>query len=215
MIDRDYIQQIVIQVLRSMHLPPLYVLKAPEDVDMERLQERWNVIDAAQGAAVPEGVREAAFLGVTQNVFVKAALGLSDEPACDILSRHLRQGTRVYMVPEKEFAWILDLQPRKHPNPEYAALFAGYKKSLERFGARVVPWTDLVTPMPNGPAVGTARAGVVNGKLLTEFDVKQCPDDVIYISPSTIVTPLARDAAKELGKRICVVGDGDEADERI
>lgn len=214
MIDRQTIEQIVLQVLRTLHLPPLYVLHAPDVADLGRLAERWNVVDIADDATVPEGGREAAFLGVTQDVFVKAALGLADDPAAKRISQLLRRGVRVYLVPDSEFDWILDLDAKDHPNPEYAALFAGYKRNLERFGARVVPWRALLAERSDHAEGKTPRSAVVHRKLLTEQDVRQCTEDVIYIRPSTIVTPLARDAARELGKRICLTAEHEDC-ERI
>lgn len=219
MIDRKLIEQIVLQVIHSLNKPPLFVLNAPDDaVAMEQLEARWHVTKiAAATLDVPDGVRDAAFLEVTQDVFVKAALGMADTHESKILSRLIRQGVRIYLVPAKEFEWILDIDQKEVPNSEYAKLFIGYKKNLERFGVRVVSWKSLVTTNLDKDDGQIPRSGTVHGKLLTEKDVRACAEDEIFVGKTTIVTPLARDAARELGKRICIVGEKDwqrEGEER-
>ena len=42
-------------------------------------------------------------------------------------------------------------------------------------------------------------------RVLTQRRVKLVEEEKITVSPKTIITPLARDTARELGKEICVI----------
>ena len=54
------------------------------------------------------------------------------------------------------------------------------------------------------PESGTAceKKTVFEGRLLSQNDVKEATGTVIYIEKQTLVTPLAKDTARELGKKI-------------
>lgn len=84
----------------------------------------------------------------------------------------------------------------------YRSHLLTYKKQLESFG---VKFRSLASFTEARVDEERANCLAFEGKLLTEQGVKDSREASILIAPSTIVTPLARDAARDLGKAIVVV----------
>lgn len=209
MMDYATIEAIVREILRkwepeSANRPDLLVLNASADGRLDQLEKHWNLIKLPlTPTPIPENVRDAVFLDATQDLLVKGALGIADTPESQMLSTLLLRGLRITLIPSAELEWMLDVSADKAANPAYAHHLGSYKKTLEGFGVRIAPLAAL--------AASASRERITfRGKLLTQRDIEQIKEEKIWIRKTTIVTPLARDAAREKGKSICVIDGTDE-----
>ncbi|MGG1658023.1 hypothetical protein [Brevibacillus sp. NRS-1366] len=204
MIDRTEIEAVVREILQKLKLessirPNLVVLNAATDFEVEQLEQHWNVISMPPTSNnFPANVQDAVFLNVTQDLLVKGALGIVDTPECKMLSQLLLKGVRISFIPSVDLEWILDFTGKEVANSAYGNHLASYKKMLEGFGVQVIPLVKLV------PKASHDRI-TFHGKLVTQREIEHIKDEKIWIHKSTIVTPLARDAAREKGKSICVI----------
>lgn len=196
----EIVREVVIQLGKEWTVPeapskPMLFVHNADQETVRRLEEKWEVINEPFVK-----VQDAVLLEVSQNVLVKGALGLADDPDSALLAELLLQEVSVTLIPIADLKWLLKPDGRKSP---YQRHLLTYKAKLESFGVRFTSLKDFVRDEE------CANSSQVHKKLVTEQDVRDSPNSVIFIGKSTIVTPLARDAARELGKTITIVEYGE------
>ncbi|PWA13018.1 hypothetical protein DCC39_02485 [Pueribacillus theae] len=202
MIERKLIEQIVTAVLEKLDendkKKNLFVVNAREQKSIEILEKQWNIIQMSAPVTIPEKTKEAVFLHVSQDLLVKAALGMTDTDESQLFSLFMNRGISITFIPSEELVWLLDSGVQKEMNQNYAAHLVNYKQMLEKFGVQFLSLSEFAS---------TSRSVTrrYEKKLLTEKDVIESKSNEIFIGKKTIVTPLARDSARELAKKIIVI----------
>lgn len=204
MIEQKLIEQIVTAVLEKLDendkKKNLFVVNAREQKSIEMLEKQWNIIKISASVTIPEKTKEAVFLDVSQDLLVKAALGMTDTDESKLFSLFMNRGISITFIPSEELVWLLDSGVQKEMNQNYAAHLLNYKHTLEKFGVQFLSLSEFAT---------TSRSVTrrYEKKLLTEKDVIESKSNEIFIDKKTIVTPLARDSARELAKKIIVIDE--------
>lgn len=117
-----------------------------------------------------------------------------DDPFVRLVSQALLRGRRVLLVAE-------DLEPAAAAAGPVAERAAGLLADLERLGLERLPPSALADRVAALEAGDTTASQALAG-LVTEADVEQLAADGprrLSLAPGTIVTPLARSRAGELG----------------
>ncbi|MFY2158242.1 hypothetical protein ACOSZF_21830 [Cytobacillus firmus] len=211
MIDRQLIEQIVEEVVKNL----LGAKSAPNStikhnilavgdlgkVDsniLKVLEENWNVLpyDFSEEAQL-HTVMKVIFLDASQDLFVKGALGICDTPESELLSACIVDYVPVTLFPKKNLYKILNGE--KKTNGEYFSTLMEYKEKLLKFGVEINSLGDFDAPKP----INTGKLDSM--KLITQRDIQNCKMNEIFADKQTIITPLARDTARELGKSIVVM----------
>lgn len=191
----DIVQEVISRLgksrsyLNHSSLPLLYVNQADSET-IQTLENFWNVTEDPN-----ESVDHALFYETSQSLLVKGAIGLADDQDSKILAKFLLGGKTVWMIPVKEMDWLLLSNINHTP---YKGNLLAHKKKLEEFGVEFTSLNKFT--MPNKDLEISSFT-----KLLTEEIVKDSSEKNIFIGRTTIVTPLARDIAKELGKVITLI----------
>jgi|GEM_PF-1468837 len=229
MIDRNVVEQIVTEILQKLvsqgnqvqkpgGKPGILAFDLADDAEspqLEQLEAFWKVIRMPLTAKqVPAEIEAAVFLNATQDLLVKGALGICDTLESKWLARLLRKGIPTYFIPSAELEWLAEREPETAASTAYKNHLLGCKQRLESFG--VCFRSSLADLVPGAEASRVERPGedgdkgsfIFEGRLLTQRDVEAVKGGTILILPSTIVTPLARDTAREMGKTIRLMEPG-------
>jgi len=215
MIDREKIEQIVREVVRQLTLPDTNLSEADkpsllvvgdtsfvEPKLLLKLKAGWNLVNYdADEKAVLDRVDKVLFLHATQDLLVKGALGLFDTPESKLLSRCMMESVPASIIPT---VYLQEHLFKTNPkNKAYVSHLEGYRDTLLKFGVKVETFESFIDEgrKRNPTAEGTVR-DPKRKKLLTQRDVMDWEADEIELDPNTIITPLARDTARELGKDI-------------
>ncbi|AMA73223.1 MULTISPECIES: hypothetical protein [Aneurinibacillus] len=191
------------------------------DIIEKELQAGWNVyharVEEIEHVSLHRDVKQTVFLETSQDLIVQGALGLTGTVESRLLAEALLAGIPALLVPCVSLKWLL------HPKTGDAVLsqsakryrqhIRAYTDTLRSFGATlgsiadVLALADEEARMEERAEKGgmpRLRPVVFEGKVLTHSDVQQAKEGVIYVSPSTVITPLARDAARAGGVTIQV-----------
>lgn len=137
MIDPKLIEEIVGNVIKQLGVTPsisevsakpLLLVHNAERETISRLEEKWEIISEPVAK-----VQDAVMLEVSQNVLVKGALGLTDDPDSELLSELLLQGKQVTLIPMAKLEWLVSSDGGQSP---YHRHLLTYKEKLESFGVR-------------------------------------------------------------------------------
>ncbi|PLS17311.1 hypothetical protein CVD28_12130 [Bacillus sp. M6-12] len=216
MISRELIEKIVFEVLTKMNVaesaenflhskPNLMVVKGDKEIDissLKQLESKWNVLFTS--ASDPkEAVHAVLFLNADQDLLVKGALGIADTSQSSLLAKYLLKGSEVTLIPDTllENAILADDQITKNA---YAAQLLEYKERLQTYGVKIESLTNFLESAGQN-LKQPEQALSFEGKLLSQKEVQASTEQDIKISAKTIVTPLARDTARDLGKTISVI----------
>lgn len=124
----------------------------------------------------------------------KAIAELSDEkPYVDLALSYIKAGKTVGIVVDS-----IELSGKNIAAPRLKSVSDELKKDLSGTGIRLIRLVDLAGDM-------TVKRDLFGGKIVTETTVVDFHKNDIWdinIRPSVVVTPLAKDKAKELGIRI-------------
>ncbi|MCM3572289.1 hypothetical protein M3172_03740 [Mesobacillus subterraneus] len=174
------------------------------------------------------------FFNASQDFIVKGALGIADTQDTILLSHLLLVGKKVTISPEEGLAGYLNQnlgqsnryikQLKKYV--EKLVEFGAEIEAIEEFakkqpglseaysktnssghslaGIKSAATLDTSSQRITEHASTSTNSGIEKKKLLTQRDVQDCQATEIIVCKSTIITPSARDAAKELGKSIVV-----------
>ncbi|WP_436376733.1 hypothetical protein [Cytobacillus sp. BC1816] len=211
MIDRHVIEQIVEEVVKNLlgaksasNSKAKHNILAVGDLGkvdknlLEVLEENWNVLpyDFREEAEL-HTVMRVIFLDASQDLFVKGALGICDTPESELLSACIIDYVPVTLIPKTKLYKILNGE--KKTNGEYFSSLMEYKEKLLKFGVEINSLEDFAVPKPIKADQPDSK------KLITQRDVQECKMNEILADKQTIITPLARDTARELGKSIIVM----------
>ena len=222
MIDNAFKNEIVEEVLKrlketiysnvSCTKKKLLIMNATNESQTEQLQKCWQIehaISATVSDDLLENNDEIIFLDVSQNLFVKGAIGITDSADSELVAKALLKGKKIHFVPSASFEWILDVDYNKTMNKAYVSQILTYKKILETFGVQLTSFSNFQmthSGFSDEEKDATKTSDITfNGKVLTHKDVEKIKGERITIYKSTIITPLAHDLARELGKTIDII----------
>jgi hypothetical protein len=217
MIDRMIIEQIVTEVLKAINKPDLpleskedlIIIKGDSEIDpakLARLEAKWNLLILETGTkSLPDSPAKVVFLDASQDLLVKGALGMADTPESLLLSQCILRNVPVTIIPCTTLERLL-FDDANSLNEAYKALFIKYKEILNSFGAGIESFEKFICHM-DGEQKGLKNPLSFHSKVLTHRDVQMFSNQIITIDKKTIVTPLARDTAREMGKTIEVIDD--------
>lgn len=211
MIDRQLIEKIVEEVVRNLlgaksapnsatkhNILAVGDLKRVDINILEVLKKNWNVLpyDFSEEAQL-HTVMKVIFLDASQDLFVKGALGICDTPESELLSACIIDYVPVTLIPKTNLYKFLNGE--KKTNGEYFSSLMEYKEKLLKFGVEINSLEEFAAPKPINAGQPDSK------KLITQRDVQECKMNEILANQQTIITPLARDTARELGKSIVVI----------
>lgn len=207
------IEQIVVEVLKRLdksdkqHLhvkPKLLIVKESAEIDpiqIKKLETSWTLVYGDdQKENLPKDIQGILFAEAKQDLLVKGALGMTDTLESYLLAEALLEGISVSLIPSVTLGNVLLSSNQKKPvNNKYAAHLIAYKNTLESFGVKIQSFERFLQSGLNRHSLSFTE------RVLTQRHVKLVEEEKITVSPKTIITPLARDTARELGKEICVI----------
>ncbi|WP_028783832.1 hypothetical protein [Thalassobacillus devorans] len=207
MIDRQMVEEIVVEVLKR-HMgeveggkPKLSVISAAavDEQTIKVLERHWKpvVMDPSDND-VQENADQAVFLQVDQDLLVKSATGITDTDESRLFAELMLQGSDIHFVLHDKLRWIAS-NSEKAPNinARYKEMLIGYYEKLLDYG---VSFTE-VDQLGQGK-IENRDDWIFKEKLLTQTILEKWQDRVIHVSTHTIVTPLARDTARERNIKI-------------
>lgn len=211
MIDRKMVEQIVFEVIKQLSAteikpkPTLLLVGEPlyiEPTLLQKMNDHWNVLDAISfSGGELHKLDQVLFLHVTQDLLVKGALGLFDTDDSKLLSRCIMESIPVTLIPT---AYLQEqLLEEKSTNKAYVQHLLGYKETLEKFGVKLETFESFIgdrSEVQLSPVSDSQKK-----KLLTQRDVQDSKGNQILVDKNTIITPLAHDTARALGKSIKVI----------
>lgn len=230
---REWIEQIVLEVVQRIETtlsqsekynkPCLLIFfsqqRPQQEVDeiihffqKDRQVITWPTNDKdTEHMSLPEHINKAMFMDVNQDLIIRGALGLTGTPASEILSILIHRDVPVSLVPSKELHWILEKSNKQSltlGTKRYREGIVKHKENLQSYGVTFQKRIDLHQKVldENDPAYQSDHVEVVTlkKKLLAEQDIHAIHASVILVPPKAIITPLARDVAKNKGIEIRV-----------
>lgn len=213
MIDRKLVEQIVYEVIKQLSgtetksKPTLLLVGEPlyiEPTLLQKMNNHWNVLDAESFSGKElHKLDQVLFLHVTQDLLAKGALGLFDTDDSKLLSRCIMEAIPVSLIPT---AFLQEqLLEKNSKNKAYVEHLLGYKETLEKFGVKLEIFESFMSDRDRTEVKQTRVSDSRKKKLLTQRDVQDSKEDQIVVDKNTIITPLARDTARALGKSIKVI----------
>ncbi|MEH6941981.1 hypothetical protein [Bacillus sp. JJ722] len=214
MINENAIREIVTEVLKQLNFSALKPQETSKQnllvVDekstlnpshMYQLSLQWNV------TIVKETELDLLLSGspvlihnIDQDLLVKGALGFCDSTGSVLLSQLISNAVPVHLIPTKSLENTLfgDISPSA-----YQSMLRNHCHTLESFGVNVATLSDFLKLKVESEMTGIN----FEEKLLTAHNVQVHPEENILVSSKTIITPLAKDTARDLGKKITVIND--------
>jgi hypothetical protein len=205
-IDQQLLEQIILEVASRIIEKPKLLLVYETTTKTEKIeyllskfQDLWQVdVFNTDDDHLKEqfDYQQLVFLDVNQDLLAKGAMGLTDTPASLLLAKALLKGYSVFFEPSKDMRWLLEKRDQ-HSIPErvirYRTHLRKYKKKLREFGV----WFGYIESLQPSQLVYDRR-------LLTEKDIRTINATEMRVASTTIITNLARDAAKEKGIKIWI-----------
>jgi len=224
MIDRSMIETIVLEVIRALEnedntevTPDQPKLLIAGDASwifentLEKLKQNWDLNFAREPKIEDcESVEHIIFFRASQDLIAKGALGIADTPESILLAQCLLTGKKATIVPEPPLEEHLLAKKGSSSGSKYIQKLLNYVEELNSFGFKVESIDDFANRGKGSqkaepvPQLQPASPSAGKKKLLTQRDVQDTKTEQIYVCKNTIITPSARDAARELGKSIIV-----------
>ncbi|MGM0900635.1 MAG: hypothetical protein ACQEXB_05935 [Bacillota bacterium] len=212
MINREMIEQIVREVVQQL---------AQKDRDIEdqdkskllvvgdtsfieqaallQLQKLWDVVQYDVESKVRlDSYKHVLFLHTTQDLLVKGALGIIDTPECKLLSRCLIESCPVTLIPT---VYLQDQLLSESPkNKAYIIQLQRYQQTILEYGGCIETFERFIaaTIQSEGPKQESVPESSKK-RILTRRDIQDCTEKFLKVDSNTIITPLAKDTARELG----------------
>lgn len=200
MINKEMIEEIVKEILRNIDSPiknKLLVNHRGMEKDLESiewLKRHWHVVELTDAnAPIPPSSQNAVFLEVDQDLFVKAALGITDTKESLFFSKILLHGLQIDFI-LSESLWRVMHENSSNVNKRYLEMLLNYQNQLNDFGVRFFSSYHYIVPGQKMPKYIGAE---YREKLLTKAVIDGWKKDTITVESNTIITPMAREAAKE------------------
>ncbi|WP_423410402.1 hypothetical protein AABM38_10945 [Heyndrickxia sp. MSNUG] len=224
MIDRSMIETIVLEVIRALESegktevtsdqPKLLIVGDASWIfenTLEKLKQNWDLNFAREPKIEDcESVEHIIFFRASQDLIVKGALGIADTPDSILLAHCLLTGKKGTIVPEPTLEEHLLAKKGPSSESKYIQKLLNYIEELNSFGVKVESIDDFANLGKGSqkaepvPQLMPTSANAGKKKLLTQRDVQDTKTEQIFVCKNTIITPSARDAARELGKSIIV-----------
>jgi hypothetical protein len=171
---------------------PPYSWEEPPDDWQEMLQTSEQVL----------------LLGADQDTLAKAALLICDTfPTCVLASAFSREKP-ISILPAKPLQEFMDPRLAVRSTAPYGRKLKELMDTLVSFGAKFVKSVDEFLEFPVQQGTRTAVADF-HRPLLSASDLQECPSGTaLHVLSSTLITPLAKDIARERGIHIRVVDEG-------
>jgi hypothetical protein len=218
MIDHKLIERVVAEVLKQLTLsdkktleksqPHLLVVGDHSRLDsnvLQTIESKWHIISYHSYEDISiHTPKKVLFLEASQDLIVKGALGISDTSESELLARCLLEKIPVTLIPATYLSsYLLD---DIHHNTEYISQLRSYKERLVKFGISVESLVSFIEQsITNDLNNHSQEQRTKKRKLLTQRDVQFYKGNQIHIDHQTIITPLARDTAREKGITINVM----------
>lgn len=211
MIDPKVIESIVKQVITKLETegnnakPNLLVITHPRlDIEQEisLLKQDWNIVLAKQVESdLFSSIDQAVFLNIDQDTLVRATLGLTDSPNSKLFVQLIMNEIPITFVPDASLRQLLQIDEKNHYYSFYIKKLRGYKETLVKFGVTFKSLEEL--KMHNRASINKLNEkGKPSKTLISLEEIMNFSGNHIVIQPGTIITPLAKDKARELGIQI-------------
>ena len=224
MIDRNMVETIVLEVIRALEgerenevtpvQPKLLIAGDASWIfenTLEKLKQNWDLNFAREPKIEDcESVEHIIFFRSSQDLIAKGALGIADTPESILLAHCLLTGKKGTIVPEPILEEHLLAKKGPSSGSKYIQKLLNYVEDLNSFGVKVESIDDFASRGKSSqkaepiPQLQPASSNAGKKNLLTQRDVQDTKTEQIYVCKNTIITPSARDAARELGKSIIV-----------
>ncbi|KEF39205.1 hypothetical protein M670_01596 [Schinkia azotoformans MEV2011] len=211
MIDPKVIENIVNQVLTNLEIegnnakPNLLVITQPGlDIEQEinLLKQDWNIVLAKQADGnVFSSIDQAVFLNIDQDTFVRAALGLSDSPNSQLFVQLIMNEIPIMFVLDASLHQLLQKDDKNHYYSFYIKMLCSYKETIEKFGVTFKS-TEELKMHSRAPINKRKEQSKPSKTLISLEDIMNVAGNQLVVQQGTIITPLAKDKARELGIQI-------------
>ncbi|MGC4377567.1 hypothetical protein WD019_11595 [Fictibacillus sp. Mic-4] len=220
-LDIDTVKKIVEEVVRRLlseekeaySKPRLLIIDdeskggAGLETVIEKCRPYWNISVAAstQEEEITNEFSHVIFLNSDQDFIVRGAIGLTDTYKSKLLARvlHLNIPATLVLSEKEEWAW------GSETTSAYKQYLENQRKRLETFGAFVTTLEQLDGALSKAAFTGKPENIVVyHEKLLTESKINHIHSEKVLLNKATIVTPLAKDAARKKGIQLCFEDSG-------
>ncbi|TQR08739.1 hypothetical protein [Psychrobacillus soli] len=160
--------------------------------------------NSPQSLKISNDVKWAIMLEADQSLIVKGALCLTDCAPSKLLAQLIMQNMPIFIVPEEEAKLFLEEQDMKSRfvNNNYFRQLMKYKEKLSEYGVAICTIQEVLKQKIQ--VIQYDQANSYSKKLITESVIENWEKRDIHILSNTIVTPLARDLAKQKGIEIKV-----------
>lgn len=211
MMDPKLIESIVKQVMAKLETegnntqPNLLVITYPGlDIEQEisLLKQDWNIVlaDKVEGNLF-SGIDQAVFLNIDQDTLVRAALGLTDSPNSKLFVQLIMNEIPIMFVPDASLSQLLQMDEKNHQYSLYIKKLRYYKETIEKFGVAIKSIEEL--RLRNHAPINKLNEQSKTSKALISLeDIMNFSGVELVMQPGTIITPLAKDKARELGIQI-------------
>ncbi|WP_096200131.1 hypothetical protein [Bacillus sp. FJAT-45350] len=209
--NQRLIESIVKEVLVSLEAdtvkskPKLLYISSKKTKDLEMqldfLRAHWDVIDSKNIDFYTKPlINEAVFLNIDQDTLVRIALGFTDSAESKLFSQLIYYEIPITFVVCSLLENYLNINVRKHKYRQYIKSIQAYRNTLEGYGVLFKPLEEVI---PFEQEVSFEKKNCKGTKpLIVQEDIRNFTGKQIVVKPGTIITPLAKDAARELGIEI-------------
>lgn len=205
MIDPGVIERIVEEIVNKlanenmMKRQKLLVVSKPNintEQDCSFLNFYWSIVKAnQQDDNLMFQVDHAAFLSVDQDFLAKVALGFTDCLESKLFSHLIIHEIPITFVLEPRLQKLLQVDEKKHKYPYYLKTIHSYKETIEKYGVAFKELKDL-------KPFNIEKNSTITKTLVTQDDIINYSGERLVVQQGTIITPLARDKARERGIEI-------------
>ena len=219
MFNHQLVEEIVKEVLRRMEIidkhekPQLLVIHRSTEtskLQVEELKNYWRIKEICSNDLdlhLSPAIQQAVFLEVNQDLLVKGALGLVDTHESLLFSQLMIRGLKVDFILDETLSFALNVNVDKHENKNYIQQLLEYQTQLREFGVNVGSLKSILPIKNNDESMPPLIKEPYDyaEKLLTKKIIESWEKAHIRVHPTTIITPLARDVARERGIEIVAI----------
>ncbi|MYL35767.1 hypothetical protein GLW05_19525 [Pontibacillus yanchengensis] len=205
MYDKEWVESIVKEVLANLEKgtdfpKPILHLIQSEDVSetmLHYLQSRWEVEWVNPEEVNGDKKRERVlFPSVSQDLFVKGALGITDTHESALFSELVRRNSQIIFKLSSPLHVIIDEKASTEVPQAYVRMLSQYKEILSSFGVQFSIRDDL-SDIQFIEEYNIPEPKLYQGQLVTQREMESWEGKEMYLEKHTIITPLAKDKAKE------------------
>lgn len=217
-INREIVEQIIRDVVKQLYASEIVEEKPdllfiyPQHLSEDEIERRvkelsatWNVLPMSshspQLLPLKDRIQRVIFFEADQDLIMRGSMGLTDTPRAEVLAQALLKGIDITFVLAPSIRWTKETEEYPSHPKKYRDYLRLQKEQLESFGVSFVEIPLLSDLLVSNPV---QNEEYYSKRVLTQNEVVSANTTTLFISSSTIVTPLARDTAKERGIKIQV-----------